>query len=691
MKKTTIRISLEVDGTRYKADLAAAGAQTKTFSSNVKSGAASMNLLTGAARQLAGVWTSIQFAQLIKDSALLAARNETLAVVLDVVGRNAGYTKSQMLDTASAVAELGITTGNSRKLVVRMTQAHLDLADATKLARVAQDAAVVGNINSSEAVHRLIHGITTLQPEVLRNIGIAVSLEQEYADLAKTTGRTTDSFSQAEKQQIALNAVLREGGTLAGTYEEAMDTAGKQINSLARHAETASEELGKLFEPALSAGIKETGSFLGYLTDKFRGFNALFGTEDYSDQGMEALGKQINEVSDAIAELKRKHGDDLGSTFADAMPTMAGLVGGPGGDLKLLEMRLDGLLKKYAELSAAQKENASHAPLTDYRSTAAEAPAKTEDGTRLVSELKEQLALYGEISRVATLRYQMKNGALAELTRNEQAQSLELAKKLDLLDAQKAAEQERAALAKQAALDSARAADADIAAFEQMAELRNQYNADLTQQGASIYESTRTEQEQLAASLEELDRLLAENAISWDTYSRAVFDAWDSMTKAGSEAETLLGQIKSGIDGFAGDMSRAFADFALDAEKSFDHVAESFARMLIEMSFQQLIAQPLVDGIGNALAGKSTGNGAKAAPLGASYGVAASTRSVGSQPGSTGINVNLINNSSQPVSATKGSAKFDGGAMVIEVVLHDLNSGGRLDKELKHRGAGRKF
>ncbi len=44
---------------------------------------------------------------------------------------------------------LGITTQESSGIVTRFIQNQLSLADATKLARVAQDAAVIANQNSS--------------------------------------------------------------------------------------------------------------------------------------------------------------------------------------------------------------------------------------------------------------------------------------------------------------------------------------------------------------------------------------------------------------------------------------------------------------------------------------------------------------------------------------------------------------
>jgi hypothetical protein len=176
--------------------------------------ASSLRQLSAAAAALGIYKLSSSAADLVKESTLLAARAETLDVVMARVGVNAGYSSDQMRTFMEAVRSAGITTIQSQEAVIRMTQAHLDLAQASKLARVAQDAAVIGAVNSSEAMERLLHGITTLQPEILRTIGITVNFEQEYARAAAQMGRSREALSQQEKQQIAFNAVLSRGADI---------------------------------------------------------------------------------------------------------------------------------------------------------------------------------------------------------------------------------------------------------------------------------------------------------------------------------------------------------------------------------------------------------------------------------------------------------------------------------------------
>jgi len=84
-----------------------------------------------------------------RESIMLAARVETLGAVLGVVGENAGYSRGEMQQYVNEVKKMGITTEAAHDAVVKIAQAQINAADSAKLARVAQDAAVIGNINSS--------------------------------------------------------------------------------------------------------------------------------------------------------------------------------------------------------------------------------------------------------------------------------------------------------------------------------------------------------------------------------------------------------------------------------------------------------------------------------------------------------------------------------------------------------------
>jgi len=230
----------------------------------------------------------VPIAGLIKDSTMLAARYETLGIVMEVVGKNTGVGADQMHAYSKALMATGISAVESRQNLVRMSQASIDLASSTKLARVAQDAAVIGMMNSSEAFNNMIYGIQSANVRVLRTIGINVSFENSYKTLAEQLGKTTDDLSEQEKVQARVNAVLEAGTNIAGSYEASMATASKQIYSMQRYLEDFKVSFGEAFQPALIEMVKastsaifdmkkvvEDPSFRGALTDIGNAFGIM--------------------------------------------------------------------------------------------------------------------------------------------------------------------------------------------------------------------------------------------------------------------------------------------------------------------------------------------------------------------------------------------------------------------------------
>lgn len=185
-------------------------------------------------------------------AAQYAARTETLSVVMDRLAKVNHLSTGAVRAQADEVKRLGITTQESMSTINKMIFAQLDLKKASDLARLSQNAAVIAGVNSSEAMAGIIHGIVTRQPEVLRTYGIIVDFERTYAKVARERGH---ELSAAEKQQVAMNVVLAQGTKIAGAYEAAMLTAGKQMTSLARYVDEAKNSIGEGLVPALSTAV----------------------------------------------------------------------------------------------------------------------------------------------------------------------------------------------------------------------------------------------------------------------------------------------------------------------------------------------------------------------------------------------------------------------------------------------------
>jgi len=209
-----------------------------------------------AAEFTAGVAAVTGYAAAIKaatvEATQYAARTQTLEVVTKSLARVNNINVSSTLAVADALKKQGITTQESLSTINRMIFAQLDLAKASQLARVAQDAAIISNVTSAEALNGIVNGIVTRQTDVLKTYGIAVTFETEFARAAQKLGR---ELTEQEKIQQALNIVLREGAKISGTYEAAMTTVGKQVTSLVRYTQEAKNAVGQEFLPVMQRTV----------------------------------------------------------------------------------------------------------------------------------------------------------------------------------------------------------------------------------------------------------------------------------------------------------------------------------------------------------------------------------------------------------------------------------------------------
>lgn len=273
-------LGISVDSSQVKQgaksldDLTASGARAEKSTASLT---AASSRLAGAFGLIAGALATLGISRFITETAQLSQRYSELGIVLGVVAKNAGLSAVEVNKTAEAVRQSGISMIESRQIVSRLVTANIDLSKATELARLAQDAAVIGQINSSEALNRMVHGITSAQVEVLRGIGINVNFEKSYADLAKQMGTTASALTEQQKMQARLNVVLAESTNLNGVYAASMDNAGKQMRSTERIVEDLKVRIGQLFDEtsrfavtAYTNALKETDSAITSMTETGR-------------------------------------------------------------------------------------------------------------------------------------------------------------------------------------------------------------------------------------------------------------------------------------------------------------------------------------------------------------------------------------------------------------------------------------
>lgn len=253
----------------------------------------------------------------IKDLAETAARTETLGVTLGVVGRTAGYSKDQLAAYEKELVKLGITSQVARDSLTKLIQSGIELSavnergvtTAARLARSAQDLAVVTGENSSDTLQRLITNISQMDTVGLRYQGIVVNTEAAQAKFAQSIGKSVEQLTQQQKVQAFLNETLIQADKLQGAYAESMDTAGKKAASLTRYQQELANALGEKLLPAYGALVDVTTDFLKNTTK--------IATEtDKTGELAKRLGDSVKFVFKGVTDLV----EALFRAFSNAAP-----------------------------------------------------------------------------------------------------------------------------------------------------------------------------------------------------------------------------------------------------------------------------------------------------------------------------------------------------------------------------------
>ncbi|OBV38050.1 hypothetical protein [Janthinobacterium psychrotolerans] len=311
----------------------------------------SSGILAGSLKILAAAYAALKVGEYIKDAALMAARYETLGVVVEVVGRNAGYTKTQMDTATDAIARQGITMIESRESATKLVQAHVDLKNATALARIAQDAAVIGHLNSSDAFDRLVNGISRGNVLILRNIGINVNLQSAYRQMADSLGKSTKELTENERVQARLNAVIERGADIAGTYEAAMGTAGKQLTSMQRYTQDLKTSIGETFNEVLTVSVMALTKHLKDANGEVSELSRNGQLASWGHSLAQVFVSLSDTINDAYIKMKLLHAG------AGYVSNLTSITAQYGRDVAAAGFSADGQIAAYAKQRAAVEAN----------------------------------------------------------------------------------------------------------------------------------------------------------------------------------------------------------------------------------------------------------------------------------------------------------------------------------------------
>ena len=272
-----------------------------------------------------------------KAAADYAAKVETLAVTLNVVGRNAGYSTEELKKFEKQIHDMGITTEVSRQALLSMIQAGINVGKlventekagtkisfAAALARGAQDLAVTSGENSSDTLRRLVINIQQMDTQGLRFQGILVNAAEAQARFATANNVSVASLGPLQKAEAFQNETLFQLNKLTGAYSDALETTGKKLQSLDRYQKELSNTVGGELLPAYGALVDGFTEFLK-VSDQI--VHSLFDNSHAAQELKDGL-KPIAEILVDIGKVAVYLAGDVFRGLFEVVGQVGGLIG----------------------------------------------------------------------------------------------------------------------------------------------------------------------------------------------------------------------------------------------------------------------------------------------------------------------------------------------------------------------------
>jgi hypothetical protein len=198
-----------------------------------------------------------------KAGAKVEATNKSLQALAKA--NNVSYRSMQ--DSIEGIRHMGVETGIAQDLVARLTTAHVGLAHATDLARIAQNASAVSGKSVGDTEVALAKAIGSGNAGALKRAGIMVDSKTALDKYAASVGKTAADLTPLEKSQAVLNGVLDQGRRYAGAYAAQLKTPQGALRALKIDAEEATQSIGLKLVHALTPAFVGVGKLAHSFAD----------------------------------------------------------------------------------------------------------------------------------------------------------------------------------------------------------------------------------------------------------------------------------------------------------------------------------------------------------------------------------------------------------------------------------------
>ena len=274
---------------------------------------------------------------------------ERISATLPILAKNTGKTTKEINNIIFAIRKENKSIREATEVTRGIVLAGLEEADALRLITVARDVGATVGRTSADVNRLILESFQTLNPGILKQVGLNISLRETYRNVSKELGKNTSELTTLERQQALLNAIYIEGDKFAGAYGAAMGTVQKVTNSVKDASEDIKFVLGSLltdgFFPIVTEALNMVRAFRAWaitsenvlrpelveLSEKIGSvvlatFNAFIATVKFLTQTFMDMFNFLKDtgILDTFLELMKAAGKIINNTVIPAVKFLIG-------------------------------------------------------------------------------------------------------------------------------------------------------------------------------------------------------------------------------------------------------------------------------------------------------------------------------------------------------------------------------
>lgn len=277
----------------------------------------SLQQLAGAFGLSFGVAGVVQLGRMTVALANNQAQAERTRMQYDVLAQGVGEAGDEML-ASMRTASRGMISDNeliiaaNRAMLLEVAKTSDEMGEMLNASRVLGQA--MGQ-DVGKSFNDLVIGLGRLSPLILDNLGIANEGEQMFENYARSIGRTADSLTKAEKQQLLLNKVMDAAAPLLAAEAERADNGADKTDRLATSWKNYTDQLGEFINKyggvpvltdATSSALEAQTGILATLVDWWNKYAAAVGgagvamEQRLREQGFNMGGTDLRDTTGGV-------------------------------------------------------------------------------------------------------------------------------------------------------------------------------------------------------------------------------------------------------------------------------------------------------------------------------------------------------------------------------------------------------